>query len=164
MFSWWTWQLLRSALKSVEIVSLYIISLRVLVMFNALPLSFHILLSILFWPRKHIYVSFFPKVFHYLPLYEPLGISHNFRKRTFVHVRPAKIQISLRIRAVWSKSSLGAFWIAKDAKLLHADHEDTDPSVRMRRLIWVFVGRTSKGTFSDVAAYIWIRSFIRSVE
>ena len=28
---------------------------------------------------------------------------------------PVKIQISLRIRAVWSESSLGIFWIAKDA-------------------------------------------------
>ena len=34
--------------------------------------------------------------------------SHNIRKRTFGHMRPAKIQISLRIRAVWSESSLGA--------------------------------------------------------
>ena len=63
-------------------------------------------------------------------------------KRTFRHVRPAKIQISLRIRAVWSESSPGAFWIAKDAKFLHADNEDSDQTVRMRRLIWVFVVRT----------------------
>ena len=41
--------------------------------------------------------------------------SHNSRKRNFWHVRPANIQISLRIREVWSESSLGAFWIAKDA-------------------------------------------------
>ena len=32
--------------------------------------------------------------------------------------------------------------IAKDAKFLHADNEDTDQSVRMRRLIWIFPGRT----------------------
>ena len=31
-------------------------------------------------------------------------------------MRPAKIQISLRIRAVWSESSLDAFWTAKEAK------------------------------------------------
>ena len=42
--------------------------------------------------------------------YEPQG-----RKRTFGHVRPAKIQIRLRIRAVWSESSLGACRMAKDA-------------------------------------------------
>ena len=51
-------------------------------------------------------------------------MSLNVRKRTFRHVLSAKIQISLRIRAVWSESSLGAFWIAKIAKFLHADNED----------------------------------------
>ena len=59
-----------------------------------------------------------------------------------VPVRPAKIQISLRIRAVWSESSLGAFWLAKDGKFLHADNEDSDQTARMSRLIWVIVGRT----------------------
>ena len=44
-------------------------------------------------------------------------LSHDVRKCTFEHVRTAKIQISLHIRAIWSESSLGAFWIAKDAKL-----------------------------------------------
>ena len=48
------------------------------------------------------------------------------RKRTFGHVRPAKIQISLRIRAVWSESSLGAFWIAEDAAYLRAGKEDSN--------------------------------------
>ena len=57
-------------------------------------------------------------------------------------VRPAKIQISLRIRAVWSESSLDAFWIAKDAKFLHVHNEDTDQTVRMHRLILDFVGCT----------------------
>ena len=41
----------------------------------------------------------------------------NIKKRTFRHVRPAKIQTSLRIRVVLSESLLGAFWIAKDAKM-----------------------------------------------
>ena len=36
-------------------------------------------------------------------------------KRTFGHMRPTKIQISLGIRMVWSESSPGAFWIANDA-------------------------------------------------
>ena len=57
-------------------------------------------------------------------------------------MRPAKIQIRLLINAVWSESSLDAFWIAKDAKVLHADNEDSDQTGRMRRLIYVFVGRT----------------------
>ena len=70
-------------------------------------------------------------------------------KRTFGHVRPVKIQISLYIRTVWSESSLDAFWIAKDAKFLHADSEDSDQTTRMR--IWVFVRRSPEGTFSHVA-------------
>ena len=37
--------------------------------------------------------------------------SHGVRKHIFGYVRPAKIQISLRIRAVWSESSLSAFWV-----------------------------------------------------
>ena len=39
-------------------------------------------------------------------------------------MRLAKIQISLRIRAVWSESSLGVLAIAKDAEFLHADNDD----------------------------------------
>ena len=48
------------------------------------------------------------------------------QKCIFAHVRPAKIQISLRIRAVWSESSLGTFWIDKDEKFLYADNKDFD--------------------------------------
>ena len=33
-----------------------------------------------------------------------------------------------------SESSLGAFWIASDAKFLHADYEASDQTVQMRRL------------------------------
>ena len=62
------------------------------------------------------------------------------RKHTFRYVLPAKIQISLRIYAVSLESSLGAFGIAKDAKFLHADNEDTGQTVWKGRLIWVFIG------------------------
>ena len=64
-------------------------------------------------------------------------------------VRPAKTQISLGIRPVWSESSLCAWWVAKapsflhaDSEVLHADSEDSDQTGRMPRLIWVFAGRT----------------------
>ena len=70
-----------------------------------------------------------------------LYMSRNDRKRTSAHERQVKIQISLRIRAVWSESSPGAFRIVKSAKFLHADNEDSDRSARMGRLIWVFIGR-----------------------
>ena len=52
-------------------------------------------------------------------------MSPNFRKRTFWRVRIAKIQISLRIRDVWSESLLSAFWIAMYLRFLHADKEDS---------------------------------------
>ena len=64
-------------------------------------------------------------------------------KSTFGHVRPAKNQISLRIRAVWSESSLGAFWIAKDATFLHAGSEDSDQTAHI-----------SEGTLSDVSVHL----------
>ena len=45
-------------------------------------------------------------------------------KTNNVAVRPAKTQISLGIRPVWSESSLCAQWVAKDTSFLHADSED----------------------------------------
>ena len=59
-------------------------------------------------------------------------------KTNNVAVRPAKTQISLGIRPVWSESSLCAQWEAKGPSFLHADSEDSDQT----RLIWVFAGRT----------------------
>ena len=58
-------------------------------------------------------------------------------------VRPAKTQISLGIRPVWSESSLCAQWVAKNPSILHADSEDSDQTGRIPRLIWVFAGRTA---------------------
>ena len=46
-------------------------------------------------------------------------------------MRPAKTQISLGIRPVWSESSLCAQWVAKDSSFLHADSEDSDQTGRM---------------------------------
>ena len=57
------------------------------------------------------------------------------QQSTFGHVLPAKIQISLRIHAVWSVDLLGAFYIAEDAKLPHVNKEDSDNTAQMRRLI-----------------------------
>ena len=47
-------------------------------------------------------------------------------KTNKVSVCPAKSQISLGIRPVWSESSLCAIWVAKDPSFLHADNEDSD--------------------------------------
>ena len=51
-----------------------------------------------------------------------------------VAVRPAKTQISLGIRQVWSKSSLSALWVAKDPVIVNADSEDSDQTGRMTRV------------------------------
>ena len=72
-----------------------------------------------------------------MSLYEP---PHD--KTNKMTVRPAKTQICLGIRPVWSVSTLCAQWVAKDWRFLHADSEDSDQSGRMPRLIWVFAERT----------------------
>ena len=69
-------------------------------------------------------------------------ITANDKKITKWHVRPAKTQISLGVRPVWSESSLCTQWVAKDPSFLHADSKDSDQTGRMPRLIWVFAGRT----------------------
>ena len=57
-------------------------------------------------------------------------------------MRPSKTQISLRICAVWSKSSLSAWRNIASLAIQDAPSEDSDQTARMRRLIWIFVGRT----------------------
>ena len=88
------------------------------------------------------------KVFVCLERYVYLAIyfSHNVRKRSFAHVSPAKIQISLRICAVWSDSSLSAFWIVKNANFLHAANEDCSDHVCAGWLEYVECKR-QKGRF-----------------
>ena len=70
-------------------------------------------------------------------IYEP---RHD--KTNNVAVRPAKTQISLGIRPVWSESSMCAQWVAKDPSFLRVDSEDSDQTGWMPRLLWVFAGRT----------------------
>ena len=47
-------------------------------------------------------------------------------KTNKISVRPAKTQISLGIRAVWSESSLCVQLTAKDPSFLHVDSEESD--------------------------------------
>ena len=70
------------------------------------------------------------------------NLSRRMIKPTKLHVRPAKTQINLGIRPVWSESLLCAQWVTKDPIFLHADSEDSDQTGRMPRLIWVFAGHT----------------------
>ena len=57
-------------------------------------------------------------------------------------VCPAKTEISLGLRPVWSESLLCAQWVAKDSRFLHADSEDSDQTGQIPRLIRVFAGHT----------------------
>ena len=56
----------------------------------------------------------------------PKCFERNVSKCPFGHVRQAMIQVSLRIRVVWSESSLGTFWIANEVKFLNEDNEGSD--------------------------------------
>ena len=82
-------------------------------------------------------------------------MSCNIRNCIFGHVRSAKIQISLHIRAVWSESSLCTFWTAKDAKNLHADNKDwsdwADAQAELS-LLWALM---SESPFFNVADHIY---------
>ena len=56
-------------------------------------------------------------------------------------MRPAKTQISLGIRPVWSESSLSA-WKKLGSLVTHLAHsEDAGQTGWMPRLIWIFAGR-----------------------
>ena len=73
-------------------------------------------------------------------------------KPTKWSVRPAKTQISLGIRLVWSESLQCAQWVAM---FLHADNEDSDQTGRMPRLIWVLSGgQRSFCCFCHEAAFV----------
>ena len=85
-------------------------------------------------------------------------MSRRVRKRTFGHVRPLKIQIRLGICAVWSESSLGSFWIAKDAMFPPADNKDADQTADELTDLCLRWMHKSEGMFSHVVAQIY--SFI----
>ena len=69
-------------------------------------------------------------------------MSRNVQKRTPGQVRPTKTQISLRIRAVRSEFSFSAWRNFASLAIQNAPSEDSDQIARMRRLIWIFAGRT----------------------
>ena len=71
-------------------------------------------------------------------------------------VHPAKTQISLDIRPVWSESSLST-WKNIRPFTYWAHSED---SGQMPRLIWVFVGRTSFCWYCQAAAHLVFVGFV----
>ena len=66
-------------------------------------------------------------------------------KPTKLHVRPAKTQINLGIRPVWSESSLSTWGKLKSLAIIRVHGEASDRTGWMSRLIWVFAG--CKGQF-----------------
>ena len=72
------------------------------------------------------------------------SLQHKSRhdKTNKMAVRPAKTQISLGIRPVWSESSLSARRNLGPLTCYWAHSEDSDQTERMPRLIWVFAGCT----------------------
>ena len=74
------------------------------------------------------------------PKRQPFEPRHDTTNK--VTVRPAKTQISLGIRPVWSESSLSA-WRNLGSLATHWAHsEDSDQTGRIPRLVWIFAGRT----------------------
>ena len=79
-------------------------------------------------------------------------LSRDVRKRTVLHeprrtktqiiLRLTETQISLRIRAVWAEPSLAAWRNFESLAIQKSPREDSDQTARMRRLIWIFAGRT----------------------
>ena len=67
-----------------------------------------------------------------------LQMSLNVRKRTFGHMRLAKIQITLHIGTVLSENALYTVWIAKYSNFLHADNKNSDLSFLRLRLSLIF--------------------------
>ena len=82
-------------------------------------------------------------------------------KTNKVTVCPAKTQISLGFRQVWSESSLCAQWVAKDPSFFHADSKDSDQTGWMPRLIWIFAGAQSVCWFCHVAAHLCMEKNVK---
>ena len=105
-----------------------------------------------------------------LPISQSLKLmSHVIRKwaatwqNNKMAVRPAKTQISLGIRPVWSEFSLCAWWVVKDPSFPHADSEDSDQTGWMPRLIWVFAGRIAILLVLSCRGLVRIMTFTYSI-
>ena len=68
-------------------------------------------------------------------------MGRNMRKHTWWYVHLTKTQISLRIRTVWSDSSLSTWRNFASLAIQTAPSEDSDQSAHSRRLIRIFTGR-----------------------
>ena len=93
----------------------------------------------------------------------PQHVSHNIWKHTLY---PTKTKISLYICTIWSAFS---FFPWRDSACLASQNvpsEDSYLTVWMCRLIWIFAGYTSDGTFYDIVdnIFLWWSKNKKSVE
>ena len=84
--------------------------------------------------NKLFFVHRFIQIFNKNKLIMQILMSCLVTKPTKWALCPAKTEISLGIRPVWSESSLCTQWVAKDPRFLHADSEDSDQTGRMSSL------------------------------
>ena len=85
----------------------------------------------------------------------------NVRKRTFLYVWTTNTLIRLRERAVWSEYTLftGTNFAFLIIPIQIAPCEDSDQTVQMRRLIWIFFERVCPNvrllTLRLINLYFW---------
>ena len=94
--------------------------------------------------RKHVWAFAYRLCDSCLFLMNRLKCKKQNDKTNNVVVRPAKTQVSLGIRPVWTESSLSACRKLGSLVTHLAHSEDSDQTWRMPRLICVFAGRTVK--------------------
>ena len=83
-----------------------------------------------------------------------IQMSPNVRKYTFWHERRTKTQISLRIRADWSESSLSAWRNFASLAIQNAPSEDSDQSANGPADWILCLAHLSEDAFSDVTIQI----------
>ena len=105
--------------------------------------SFRFIRSCISWTQYTWVCCLYDRVYMYLGYLGPSVYEPRHDKTNKMAVRPAKTQISLGIRPVWSGSSLSAWRIIGSLDTHWAHSEDSDQTGRMPRLIWVFAGRTA---------------------
>ena len=83
-----------------------------------------------------------------------IHVNRLITKPTKWHMRQAKTQISLGICPVWSESPLSAWRKLRSLATHWAHSKDSDQTVRMPRLIWVFAGHASFCWFCHEVAHV----------
>ena len=86
----------------------------------------------------------------------PSTFEHQSQKTYLLKCAPKKTQIRLRTRAVrlYIESPLSAWRNFASLAIQNAPSEDSDQTVRMCRLIWIFAGRTCPNVYVSLTPRI----------